>query len=87
MYHIRRDGGWLCGKSKKDWAYALHSHISFSEAHKRNLKGCCKICQQRYYQILENMKDPIVVIDSRKPVLRRKKSNIIIEPGLKKRES
>ena len=82
MYHIRRDGGWICGKSKESWAYKHHGHVSFKHAHSLDLEKCCGECKKRYYEILEKLKDPIIVRDRRKPAPKKKSNQVIIEPGI-----
>ena len=59
MAHIKRDGGFLCNqkKSKYNWRF-----ITFSKAHKTILTDSfCKDCVKRYYDIVGNMKNPIIV--------------------------
>jgi hypothetical protein len=64
-YHIRRDGRWLCNNtlnSSMVKGYSYAPEISFSDAHKKNLKfGCCEKCQKRYYEILDKLKKPIII--------------------------
>lgn len=71
--HIKRDGGWLCGKDQikpklKRYSYR-HSTINFSTAHRidfGNTRVCltfCKQCVEKYYEILNNLEDPIVIED------------------------
>jgi len=75
--HIRRDGAWLCKKDvgkHKHW-YKRDSHIKFNQAHKIDVKVLtnsflhnkqtyfyyCQECVKRYFEILDNLPDPIVV--------------------------
>ena len=65
-YHIRRDGAWLCKKditrSKTILKHLNERHVTFADAHKMgNLKYCCKDCLKRYYEIVSNMDNPIII--------------------------
>ena len=63
MFHIKRDGGNLCGNTYK--GYKAYSSVPFSFAHKLNLNnpnvGCCEKCLKRYYEIISKMKILIIV--------------------------
>ena len=72
--HIRRDGAWLCKKDlpkPKPW-HKKAEHISFKEAHSADLNASfvyknkehryfCGDCTKRYYEIVNNLADPIVI--------------------------
>lgn len=67
MYHIKRDGGWLCGLDRR-YPYLAkkekRNYITFSQAHKvawSNVNFCsCPDCRKRYYEILSKLKQPII---------------------------
>lgn len=60
--HIKRDGEFLCKKDRNGKLYEKHPrYVKFSHAHKISIKGFCKDCQKRYYEIVDKMKKPIVV--------------------------
>ena len=84
MYHIRRDGGWICLQDKNKWRKKRERHISFSIAHlSGDLEGICNACKKRYYEILKNLKDPIIVKDRKNTPKKKKSNQIITEPGIK----
>jgi hypothetical protein len=67
-YHIKRDGQYLCrtkivktGIFKNKYAF-----IPFKDAHTSDLIHCCDKCKERYFQIVNNMKDPVIVNDKKK---------------------
>lgn len=59
-YHIKRDGGWLCGHdNKKQYVsvfYRKDGYISFSYAKKVDLKNCCPDCKKRFEEIIQKQK-------------------------------
>jgi hypothetical protein len=64
--HLKRDGGWLCGKQDSTWHNKRNFNtIKFSHAHKiddlSKHPGICKACVKRYYEILEKQKNPVIV--------------------------
>jgi hypothetical protein len=62
-YHIKRDGAYLCKEkitNKRYWSNK-YNFIPFSSAHANPLKGCCKGCKKRYFEILSKLENPIIV--------------------------
>lgn len=65
MEHIRRDGEWLCKNQDSKWHKKRSTVIKFSHVHsltkkQLNSKTFCKKCVKRYYEIVANLKDPII---------------------------
>ncbi len=83
MYHIKRDGAWICGKSRKAWSYSNQGTITFKQAHNLKLSGCCEECKKRYYEILENLKGPIIVTQGPRLKPGKKSNQIIQGPDIK----
>ena len=66
MYHIKRDGNFLCirgDKRRKRWTKG-DNFASFSHAHnisQKHLKrSACSDCVKRYYDIVSKMNPPII---------------------------
>lgn len=66
MYHIKRDAAFLCKQDICKYGKSFiklfkPNHISFSQAHKTKLDTCCPDCTKRYYEILDKLKNPIIL--------------------------
>jgi hypothetical protein len=68
--HIKRDGQFICliGESKKSlirfWAEKKdkYNYVSFNDAIKmKDISKLCVKCQKKFYEKLNNMKNPIQV--------------------------
>jgi hypothetical protein len=67
-YHIKRDGQFLCKTRiiSKGIFKNKFNYIPFKQAHTSQLKSCCEACKKRYFEILSDLKEPIVVNDKNK---------------------
>jgi hypothetical protein len=65
-YHIKRDGQFLCKEKVRAIYNNKYNFITFSTAHKSELLGCCDKCKERYYDIVSNLKEPIIVHDNKR---------------------
>lgn len=65
MIHIKRDGAWLCKNQDSTWHKKRSNVMKFSHVHKlkdpKSEKNMCKKCLKRYYEILANQKQPLII--------------------------
>ena len=74
MYHIKRDGGYLCkpGPLFRKQIDRGGAFITFSQAHKMELHGCCQACTKKYYEIVSKLDTPVVHLRELNPKYRKK---------------